>query len=116
MGEHKLPRAKKIVNDPPYPEALGDPIDRAIDKIETPKPAEPEAPDHLIGDFVFNGGETMKLIVPINFNADMFESAVGVLMQMRVEAERRRAEAEAEGPAILVPSRQILGPDGSRLS
>lgn len=76
-----------------------DPIDAAIDATE------PEPEHHLIADFKFNSGATMKLVVPIEFDADQFETAVGLLMQLRYAAEQRKAAMQ---PIIEIPKQPTL--------
>jgi hypothetical protein len=88
---------------------IPDPIEAAIDATEV----VPE-PDHLIADFAFRDGTTMKLIVPIDFDADKFETAVATLMQLRVAADQRKASMNP----IVVPQARptLVRPDGRPLT
>ena len=90
-------------------ETIPDPIEAAIDATEV----VPE-PDHLIADFAFRDGTTMKLIVPIDFDADKFETAVATLMQLRVAADQRKASMNP----IVVPQARptLVRPDGRPLT
>ena len=93
-----------------YADSVPDPIDTAIAEVEA-KAAEP---DHLIADFRFNDGSTMKLIVPIDFDSDKFETAIAMLMQLRLASDQRKA---ALNPIVVPPTRPTLvRPDGRPLS
>lgn len=94
--------------EPKYPDVPytgADPIDEAIAATDA-------KPEHLIADFTFTDGTTMKLVVPMGFDPDKFETAVAVLMQLRVAAE----QAKAPRPPILVPQPGLIRPDGTRLT
>lgn len=74
-----------------------DPIDAAI-------AAAPAAPDALVAQATLKKGGVIRIIVPIEFGPDEFESAVGLLMHLRVEADRR-AEAARRGGLVLPDGR-----------
>jgi len=86
---------------------MSDDIDRAIAATDA------KEPDSLIGDFTFNDGTVMKLVVPKDFNADQFETAVGILMQMRLIADERK---KARNPIVVPNTPRLVRPDGRALS
>lgn len=81
-----------------------DPIDEAIAAVE------PEPEHHLIADFKFTKGGTMQIKVPLDFDTDMFETAVGLLMQLRYAADQR---AQAMKAIIELPKKPgLVAADG----
>jgi hypothetical protein len=92
-----------------------DPVADAIAGVEQKEQAAKAAePDTLINQTILPDGKgVLRMIVPIAFDADQFETAVGMLIQLRFEAERRKAE---KAPKLVVPSHDLVGPDGKKLS
>jgi Na+-translocating ferredoxin:NAD+ oxidoreductase RnfC subunit len=82
----------------------GDAVDAAIDEVE----AKREFSKRISAGAKLTDGQEIKLDVPYPFTADMFESTVVVLMNMRAESERR----EAAEKLIVVPKPTLLGLDG----
>lgn len=86
-----------------------DPIDEAIAATEAP-----EAPTSITNDVTLNDGRRIRLIVPFVFGPDEFETAVGMLMQLRVESERLNAPPPS---SIIAPPRPALvAVDGRKLT
>ena len=83
---------------------MSDQIDDAIEATDKPTT--------LVANFMLNRpeGGRIYIVVPIDFDADMFETAVATLMQLRVAADQRR-----QASAIVTPDRKLLGLDGSPL-
>lgn len=89
-------------------------IDAAIEAVDQAEAVKAlEAVETLVADFEWQDGTKMKLMVPIEFDADKFETAVGILMQLRLAAEQRKA---ALNPIIVPPETFLVRPDGRRLT
>jgi hypothetical protein len=74
------------------PPEAPDAIDEAIAETEPPP-----APTQMTNRAVFPNGQHITLTVPLDFDADQFETAVGMLMQLRVKAEAIKAEQANAG-------------------
>jgi len=117
--QHQWEREECDVDDekvptPPMPgaqpeEEPADPVGEAVDAAEA-KAAE--GPIQMQGDFVFEDGRTLKILVPADMTATHFEVAVGILVQMRVAAEQRKAALRPIVPIV----QGIVGTDGRRLT
>lgn len=99
-------------------ELQGDALDQAIASAEASDDnAQKTLTDlhSLTADFVFDKGGSMKLTVPVPFDSDQFETAISILIQLRVKADQIMAARNA--PKILTPDKpKIVGLDGRRLT
>jgi hypothetical protein len=83
------------------PPEAPDAIDEAIAETEPPP-----APTQMTNRAVFPNGQFIAITVPIDFDADQFETVVGMAMQLRVAADERK-EAEANS-GLTVPQKPKL--------
>lgn len=112
MGEHKIPK---------------DPVDAAIDTVDAQEQANAEAvaaaeasgaefPSHFVANWTANEGDAkMRLIVPHDFTSDLFETAVGILIQLRLAAEQKKAAEANSGLIVPDPKPKLIAVDGRRL-
>jgi hypothetical protein len=111
MEEIPMTEDEKLT-PPPMPGAQpeeGDPVGEAVAAAEE---AEAAGPIQMQGDFLFEDGQTLKILVPADFTPQHFEIAVGILVQMRVAAEQRKAALRPIVPIV----QGIVGTDGRRLT
>lgn len=92
--------------DTETPEAA-DPIDEAI------AATEPVKVDSLVNEAVLPDGRKIRLVVPIEFGPDDFETCVSMLMQLRVVSEQRKAQRD---DGLIIPEApKLVGLDGRKL-
>lgn len=88
-----------------------DPVQAAIDNVEqkAAEAAAGEEPKALVHDVKLANGKRIRLVVPFEFGPDEFESAVAMLMELRVHSEAQQAARKnaglivPEAPKLVVP-------------
>ncbi len=81
---------------------------------ETEAPAEPEEDQRVVKSAVtLTDGSKISITVPHPFTSDAFESAIVVLLNMRVASEQR---TEAEAPVIVPKGPVLVTADGRPLA
>lgn len=86
-----------------------DPIDAAIAAVDLSK-----EPDSLQSELQWPDGRKARLIVPIEFGPDEFETCVGALLTLRVQSEQIKAAKANAG--LAVPAKGIVALDGRKLT
>lgn len=82
-----------------------DKIDEAVIGAESRE--RKETPDSFAADFVHDDGRKIRVVVPFDFDADLFETTVALLIQLRNAAEQKKAAARPESRLVL-PDRRIV--------
>jgi len=87
---------------------MTDKIDEAIEST-----AEKEH-DSIVSEMTWPDGTKAKIVVPIVFTTEHFETMVAALMTLRVQSEQMAAAQEP--PKVWTPDKKIVGLDGKALS